>query len=130
MLDSFYAWVAKWAIFLIAGGIIVVILIGWIWWNNHQNAKNAATIPKTQATVNAAQSNAGAAAVNTVGQNQQKNAETDQKTQQVTNVYNSYPQAKAPLDPDFVDAFNAGICLYKSAADLPECKRLQQLNSK
>jgi hypothetical protein len=130
MLNSFYAWVAKWFIVLIGVGILFLGIIAYVWWHNHQIAKNAAALPKAQATINAAQANAGSAAVNTVGENQQKNANTDRTTTQVTNVYNSYPQAKVTLDPGFFDAFNRGICMYKSAANLPECVGLQQSNSK
>jgi predicted negative regulator of RcsB-dependent stress response len=126
--QSLVDFVAKWAVLIIAGVIIILFIVGWVWWNHHMNLKNAVAVPKAQGVINAAQSTAGSAAVNTVQDNQKKNEDTDRKTQQVTNVYNTYPQAKAPLDPGFVDAFNRGICLYKSAASLPECQRLQQVN--
>lgn len=114
---------------LIIGGIILAIAIsGWLWWNFHMNAKNAAAVPKAQAVVNKAQANAGGRAVNTVNQNQDKNAKTDTITRNNTYVTNNYPAAKVEVDADFIAAFDHAICLYASAASIPECQRLQQPN--
>lgn len=122
------AWVGK--------NLLVVVLVvaafaavaGWLWWNRHQAAVNAAAVPKAAAIQNKAQANAGAAAVNVTNDNAKKGAETDAKVQHVTNNFNTYPAAKTAIDPGLFDAFNRGVCVFRSAASLPECQRLQQPN--
>lgn len=129
-LTKLEAFAAKWAVYIICFVIILLTIIGWLWWNAHMNAKNAAALPKAQAIVNKAEASAGGAAINTVTTNAKTNTDTDKKTTQVTNVYNSYPAAKAAIDPGFIDAFNRGICMYKSATNLPQCVGLRQSDTK
>lgn len=122
------AWVTRNLSIVIGIVVVFTVLGGWLWWNHHQAMVNAAAVPKAAAIQNKAQANAGAAAVNITNDNAKKGAETDAKVQHVTNNFNTYPAAKVAIDPGLFDAFDRGVCVFRSAASLPECQRLQQPN--
>lgn len=122
--------VAKWFVWIIVAVVVIVLICGWLWWNSHESAKNAAAVPKAAAIQNAAQATAGGAAINAVQTNADKGKATDDKTRSIVNNYNTYPAAKIAVDPALFDAFKHGICMYKSAASLPECVGLQQSDPK
>jgi hypothetical protein len=120
------AWVTKNLAIVI---VVVASLLGvggLLWWNHHVELKNAAAVPKAEATINKAEATAGGQAVQTVTTNAKKADQTDAKVQQITNNFNTYPAAKAAVDPGLFDAFSRGVCMFHSASGLSECKRLQQ----
>lgn len=121
---GFVAWVTRNLLIVIFVLLAFALLGGWLWYNHHVAVENAAVVPKAQAKVNAAQATAGGKAVEVVNSNAQKAEQTDAKVQRVTNNFNTYPAAKAVVDPELFGSFVRGVCLFDSANSLPECKRL------
>lgn len=130
MVNSLEVFIAKNAIKLVLLLAVVVIVVSWLGYNSWRNASNAENRTEAVKTVGQAATNAGQAAVNTTQGNQDKNNDTDKKTAAIVNNFNTYPQAKASVDPALFDAFRRGVCVYRSAANLPECRAMQQVHSK
>lgn len=124
MLEREEGWIAKNLLIVTLIVVAMVLVGGWAWWLHHRDLENSTAVPKAQATLNAAQATAGGKAVETVTTNAQKANETDAKVQHVTNNFNTYPAAKTAVDPELFAAFVRGVCLFDSAASLPECKRM------
>lgn len=116
------AWLAKWAALLIAGGIAIVALIIWLWFNHSQALKNAAAPAKAQAAMSSGQVQSGQQAVHIVVDAGKREAATDDQTRHNTYVINQIPAAKTEVDPLVDAAIRHAICMRDSAADLPECK--------
>ena len=127
MISKLEIFIAKNAIKLVLALAAAVLVVSWLGYNSWRNASNAENRAEAVKTVGKATTNAGQAAVNTTQGNQDKNNDTDKKTASIVNNFNTYPQAKVAVDPALFDAFRRGVCMYRSAADLPECRAVQQV---
>jgi hypothetical protein len=127
-LTNIELWFAKWGLYLIIGAVVVIGVVGWLGYNSWRNSQNVEHRETSIKTVGQANTNAAQHAVNTVESNGDKNADTDRKTAaSVNNYYQSFPQAaKVQIDPKLFDNFRHNVCMYRAAADLPECRAMQQ----
>jgi len=119
-------WIVK---HLVVIAIVCGITTGiacWVMLHQHQIAKAAMAVPVAQQKLNAAQATAGGDAVNQISANQHKSEQTDAQTQKLVQNFNTYPAAKNTVDPALFGTFRDGICMYESAARLPECSKLQR----
>ena len=130
MLLRLKAWIAKWSVILVLGLLVLAIVVALLGYNSWRNSRNAKNTIQAVRTVGQAGTAGGQAAVNTLQGNQQNDQDTDAKTRPIIQNFNSYPAAKTEVDPALFDAFNRAICMYKSSADLPECRAMREADTK
>lgn len=118
----------KWGAIIIAVLVVILLVVGWLGYNSWRNAQNGKAIVNAGHAINTANVNGGQAAVNTTAANQNKNEDTDAKLSPIINNYNTYPAAKQIIDPAFFRAFDLSLCVYRSAANLLQCRTMQQVN--
>lgn len=123
-LELFFA---KWGLLLIAIVIVILLAVGWLGYNSWRNSQNGKAIVNAGKAISGAGIESGKGAVNTLDNNQQKDASTDAKLAPIVNNYNTYPAAKVGVDHAFLDAFDKSLCVYRSAANLLQCRAVQQV---
>lgn len=129
-LTNLELWFTKWGAYVVAVVLIALGIVGWLGYNSWRNSRNQTAIITAGHAIDNANAGAGQNASNVVSGNQQKGNDTDAKTQPIIQNFNTYPAAKTAIDPALFDAFNAGVCMYRPAANLLQCREVQQLHSK
>jgi len=121
------AWLAKNVIKVVAVAILLLIIVGGLGFNSWRNSQNGKAIIGAGKAIGAANVASGQGAVNTLDNNRQKDEATDAKLPQIINNYNTFPAAKVGIDPAFLAAFDKSLCVYRSAANLLQCREVQQV---
>jgi predicted negative regulator of RcsB-dependent stress response len=122
------AWAAKNVAKLFLFLAIVVGVVIWLWWHDRQVAENAAAPAHAAAAQSQSSAASGADAVQAVHTNDTNANKIDAATRKLTNAIDNLPTAKAAVDPSLDDAARSAVCMYVSAANLPECQQLQHPN--
>lgn len=123
-LELFFA---KWGVIIVAIILVFLIIVGWLGYNSWRNSQNGKAIINSVKVIGAARVESGQGAVNTLDKNQQKDAATDAKLAPIIQNFNTYPAAKVGIDPAFLAAFDRSLCVYRSAANLLQCRGMQQV---
>lgn len=120
-------WLAKNVLKVVAVLILLLVVVAGLGYNSWRNAQKGKAVVGAGKAIGAASTGAGKGAINTLEQNHQKDADTDAKLPQIINNYNTYPAAKVSIDPAFLAAFDRSLCVYRSAANLLQCRGVQQV---
>lgn len=120
-------WFAKWGLYAVGALILCVAVVSWLGYNSWRNSQNVEKRVESGRKVEHADTNAGVAATGKVLANEGKASDTDKKTAGIVQNFYNNPAAKTQIDHALFDDFRRGICMYRSAADLPECGTMQQV---
>lgn len=118
------AWLVKHAIMLVVLLVLIACVIFWLWHEHEQAMVNAAAPAKAAAAMDSGQIQSGQQAIKITVDNGKASAATDAQTRLNTDAINKLAAAKVAVDPAVDDAIRRGVCVYVSAASLPECQSL------
>jgi len=114
-----------------AGAVAVLVALALVWWLvfiRPASAQRDAKVAQATGAVAVGGQQSAHQAIDTIVKRQDGDVKIDNQTRANNVTILKAAGAGDPVNPAVDDAGRRAICMYKSSADLPDCKRLLQPN--